>query len=90
VSALGEELLAALESARGRRIVAEIVTDVVRAERETAADDRLVDVEEAARFTGRSVAALYRAASRGTVPGVVRQGRRLLFRRTVLACNARS
>jgi excisionase family DNA binding protein len=47
-------------------------------------DRELLDVRQAADLLGLSRWQLYQAARRGELPGAVRLGRRLLFKRQVL------
>lgn len=48
------------------------------------ADNRLLDTDAAAELMGINPTALRRRVQRGHVPGVVRQGRRILFNRLAL------
>ena len=78
-TALAGEILDALDSTRGRKLLGEIFGATLRAANARAADNTLIDVVEAASLTKRSIQAVYRAVSRGTFPGVVRVGGRLRF-----------
>jgi hypothetical protein len=96
MSALADELLAALNSPRGREILGEALRPVVREELlalQSAGDpNELLDAEAAYPLLGYPTAsALRRAAERGTAPvEPIRQGRRLRWRRgALLAVGAR-
>lgn len=84
MTALGRELLEALAAPEGRQLLVEAAREAVRGELARAVDDTLVDIGEAARITGRTVDAVYKASRRGTFPGVVRVGGRLRFRKADL------
>lgn len=79
-----DAVLDALRCPEGRAALREIVADAI-----SKNDDALVDVEEAARVTGRTKDAIYRAVSRGTMPGLVRVGGLLRFKRSALVGGAR-
>jgi excisionase family DNA binding protein len=78
---LTAELAAALASPRVREALTEIMREAVRREIRSVSGDneRLIDVEEAARLLHMSVAAIRKAVFRGTIP-CSRLGRRLRFR----------
>jgi hypothetical protein len=75
------ELVAALRSAPVQSTMREMIVAAIRIELEATVSepDRLVDADEAAGILGMSVAAVRKAALRGTLP-CQRVGRRLRFR----------
>ena len=81
---LRDAVLDALRCPEGRALLRSIY-----GEAQAAHDDALVDADEAARLTKRTKAAVYRAASRGTMPGVVHVGGLLRFKRSALVGGGR-
>jgi predicted DNA-binding transcriptional regulator AlpA len=86
LSAIGGEMLAAFESEQGDAIIDRIASRIEAriAARLEQSNEVLLNIDEASRLTGRSKAALYQAATRNSIPGVVRHGRLLRFRRADL------
>jgi excisionase family DNA binding protein len=88
---LTEDLTAALASPKVQEELRRTVAAVVRSEMQALpmGGDRLVDADEAARILGMTVAAIRKAAARGTLP-TERVGRRLRFRLSRLLGSRRS
>lgn len=78
MSALTDELLAALESPRGRKLLIECAREALRLEQTDDPVD-LVDAKVAATILGITRNSVLRGAERGTIP-CVRHGRRVRFR----------
>jgi excisionase family DNA binding protein len=78
---LAEELATALSSPKVRQALADLVRDALRGELSPsgANGENLVDAEEAAKILGMTLAAVRKAATRGTLP-CHRLGRRIRFR----------
>lgn len=77
---LSDDLANALSSPRVRQALADAIREALRGELAGAAatSDQFVDAEDAARILGMTVAAVRKAATRGTLP-CHRLGRRVRF-----------
>ena len=85
MTAIGEELLAALASPRGRELVRDVLRDAIRGEVSSlqSSDGSLLTVDQAASLRETTCAAIYKMVARGTLPAV-RHGRTIRIRRSDL------